>query len=158
MSGRRPSLAAAPNGSRERQGRHRGRRQGQEGRRGDQGIVELPRSARRGAAPEWALAAAAPSQAEESQQEGTGGREVMSKKGKHKQDRDGIVASLLPWSRGRIPPPAGTAPGPYVPPAGRTGDLSRLGRTRRRLRSYAPSQMRPASASRPLSLRASTTC
>src|SRR5262249_27223863 len=119
MSGRRPSLAAVPNGSRERQGRHRGRRQGQEGRRGDQGIVELPRSARGGADAGRALAAADTSQAEESQQEGTGGREVMTKKGKHKQDRDGIVASLLPWSRGRIPPPAGTVPGPYVAPSRR---------------------------------------
>jgi len=41
----------------------------------------------------------------------------MSKKGRHKQDRDGIVASLLPWSRGRIPPPAGATPGPYVAPS-----------------------------------------
>jgi hypothetical protein len=41
----------------------------------------------------------------------------MSKKGKQAQDRDGIVASLLPWSRGRIPPQGAALPGPYIPPS-----------------------------------------
>jgi hypothetical protein len=41
----------------------------------------------------------------------------MSKKGRQVQDRDGIVASLLPWSRGRIPPPAGAPTGSYVAPS-----------------------------------------
>jgi hypothetical protein len=41
----------------------------------------------------------------------------MIKKGKQVQDRDGIVSSLLPWSRGRIPPPAGAATGTYVAPS-----------------------------------------
>jgi hypothetical protein len=42
----------------------------------------------------------------------------MSKKGKQDQhDREGIGASLLRWSRGRIPPPPGAPAGTYVPPS-----------------------------------------
>jgi hypothetical protein len=41
----------------------------------------------------------------------------MNKKSKQEQDREGIFASLSQWGRGRIPPPAGAAPGTYVAPS-----------------------------------------
>ena len=41
----------------------------------------------------------------------------MNRKVKQEQDREGIGASLLRWSRGRIPAAPGAAAGAYVPPS-----------------------------------------